>query len=856
MTPSVAQTIFLPIKGMHCASCVARVEKTLTSVPGVLSASVNLATEQATLRLRNGSLPMTQLLEAVSQAGLEVPTETLRVPIRGMHCASCVKRVEDALRLPGVSCVAVNLATESATIQHIPNQIGLEDFRKAVAGIGFEIAVSEAQQGIEHRPSSPLDHSDELKKLWWRFVVSVAGSSFIMAATMPHHSPLLDLGPATNWVLLGVATPIYFWAGWVFHRGCLMSLRHRAADMNTLISIGTSAAYWYSLSVTLQENLGQVPSGLVNSMGGVRPTYFETTTMIIALILLGRLLEAKAKARASGALRKLMQLQAQTAHVLRGGTEEDLPCEQVRVGDRIVVRPGERIPVDGLILRGASTVDESMLTGEPMPVDKAPGDPVVGATINQRGALTFEATKVGRDTVLAQILHMVQQAQGSKAPVQRLADVIAGVFVPIVIGIALVTFVAWRVSGQPEMALENFIAVLIIACPCSLGLATPTAIMVGTGKGAELGILIKGGEVLERAHQLTTIVLDKTGTLTEGKPVVTEVVTADGNRVTAFPAASGSGSLHGSTELSTTADEGASPHALPSPVAALLYFAGSAESRSEHPIAHAIVEAAASANNKLTEPDQFEALPGFGIKASVDSRRVLVGKARLMTEEGVDLSGLGPTAAALVEQGKTIVLVAVDGQLCGLLAIADRIKSSARAAVDEFHRMNLDVIMLTGDQQKAASVVADALNIDKVIAEVLPAQKAETLQSLQEKGAVVAMVGDGINDAPALAQADLGIALGSGTDMAMESSDITLIRDDLLGVATAIQLSRRTLQIIKQNLFWAFFYNVIGIPVAAGVFYPSVGMRLTPTFAAAAMAFSSVFVVSNSLRLRQYYVIH
>ncbi|MBI3921080.1 MAG: copper-translocating P-type ATPase [Armatimonadetes bacterium] len=839
MTPSFAQTIFLPIKGMRCASCVARVEKTLTSVRGVLSASVNLATEQATITLCNGSLPMTQLLEAVSQAGFEVPTETLQVPIRGMHCASCVKRVEDALRLPGVSCVAVNLATESATIQHIPNQIGLEDFRKAVAGIGFEIPVSEAQQGAEQRPSSTLDHSDELKKLWWRFAVSAAGSSFIMAATMPHHSPFIDLGPATNWVLLGVATPIYFWAGWVFHRGCLMSLRHRAADMNTLISIGTSAAYWYSLSVTLQENLGQVPGGLVSSMGGVRPTYYETTTMIIALILLGRLLEAKAKARASGALRKLMQLQAQTAHVLREGTEEDLPCEQVRVGDRIVVRPGERIPVDGLVLRGASTVDESMLTGEPMPVDKAPGDPVVGATINQRGTLTFEATKVGRDTILAQILYMVQQAQGSKAPVQRLADVIASVFVPIVIGIALVTFVAWRVSGHPEMALENFIAVLIIACPCALGLATPTAIMVGTGKGAELGILIKGGEVLERAHQLTTIVLDKTGTLTEGKPVVTEAVAADENGVTAF-----------------AADVGASPQALPSPVSTLLHFAGSAESRSEHPIAHAIVEAAARANNKLTEPDQFEALPGFGIKASVDSRRVLVGKAQLMTEEGVDISVLGPTAAALAEQGKTIVLVAVDGHLHGLLAIADRIKSSARPAVDEFHRMNLDVIMLTGDQRKAASVVAEALNIDKVIAEVLPAQKAETLQSLQEKGAVVAMIGDGINDAPALAQADLGIALGSGTDLAMESSDITLIRDDLLGVATAIQLSRRTLQIIKQNLFWAFFYNVIGIPVAAGVFYPSLGMRLTPTFAAAAMAFSSVFVVSNSLRLRQYYVIH
>jgi Cu+-exporting ATPase len=628
---------------------------------------------------------------------------------------------------------------------------------------------------------------------------------------MPHLFPGVPSFFNNYFVLWILDTPVQFWIGWQFYQGAWGALRHGSANMNTLIAVGTSAAYLFSVAATLFPAFFRA--------GGIEPqVYFDTSAMIIVLILFGRWLEARAKGRASEAIRKLAELQPKTARVIREGKELDLPIKEVKIGDTVVVRPGEKIPVDGIITRGHSSVDESMVTGESMPVAKAAGDEVIGATLNKTGSFAFDATRVGKGTVLAQIIQMVRDAQGRKAHIQRLADVIAGYFVPVVIGIALLTFLIWMLFGpQPRLtfALLNFVAVMIIACPCALGLATPTAILVGTGKGAEKGILIKGGESLETAHKLDVIVFDKTGTLTQGQPVVTDVFTEDG----------------------ITRDE-------------LLRLAGSAEKASEHPLGEAIVRAAEEREIPLASSSHFQALEGQGVEAEVEGRGVLLGKARLMQDRGLDVASWQDREDRLADEGKTPIYAALGDRVLGLLAVSDALKQGSSQAIERLKAMGLEVVMLTGDNRKTAETIARQAGIQRVYPEVLPQDKVEVVRGLQAGGSRVAMVGDGINDAPALAQADVGIALGTGTDVAMEAADITLIKGDLEGVADAIQLSRRTIRTIKQNLFWAFFYNTAGIPIAAGILYPFFGILLSPIFAAVAMAFSSVSVVSNSLRLR------
>jgi len=614
-------------------------------------------------------------------------------------------------------------------------------------------------------------------------------------------------------VLFLLATPVHLWVGWQFHVGFWKALRHKTADMNTLVSVGTSAGYIYSVLVTFTPGLFAV-EGLE---AGV---YFETVALLHTLIILGRFLEARAKGRTSEAIKKLMGLQPKTARVIRGGKELDIPVEEVRVGDIVVVRPGEKIPVDGVVVEGASAVDESMLTGESLPVEKRSGSEVFGATINKTGTFRFEATKVGKETALAQIIKLVEAAQGSKPPIQKMADKIAGVFVPIVIVIALLSFAVWYTWGpQPAIifALSNFMAVLLIACPCAIGLAAPTAVMVGIGKGAENGILFRGAEALEFASKLTTIVLDKTGTLTKGEPSVTDVITANSY---------------------VQSD--------------LVRYAASAEKGSEHPLGEAIVKRASEEGLTLEAVENFEAIPGHGIEAEVAGKDLLLGNLKLMRDRGIALDGLQNEAERLADEGKTPMFVAMDGRVGGIIAVADTLKPESKEAVEALHRLRLEVAMITGDNKCTAKAIARQVGIDRVLAEVLPQDKAEEVKRLQAEGKVVAMVGDGINDAPALAQADVGIAIGTGTDVAMEASDITLISGDLRGIVTSIALSKRTMRTMKQNFFWAFIYNTVLIPVAAGILYPVAGILMSPILAGAAMAFSSVSVVSNSLRLRRF----
>jgi Cu+-exporting ATPase len=805
------------ITGMTCTTCAATIRKGLSQTPGVEQADVNFASEKASLEYDPTKVDLARIKNTVSQLGYGVATKKSIFPVSGMTCASCVARVEEALSsVPGVISVNVNLASEKATVEYLEGT-GLADMRRAVKDAGYELGPeAEALEDVATAVQR------EVRVLRNSFIVAVILATAIMA---------VGWGPSfvgKSYLLWALATPVQFWAGLRFYRGAWGALKHKTSDMNTLIAVGTSVAYFYSMTAVIFPGLF--------ATGVLEPhLYFDTSAMIITLILLGRFLEARARGQTSEALRKLIGMQPKTALVVREGEQREIPVEEVQVGDLILVRPGERVSVDGIVRQGYSSVDESMITGESIPVEKKVGDEVIGATINKTGSFQFEATKVGKDTTLAHIVRMVEQAQGSKAPIQRLADVVASYFVPAVIGIAIVTFVVWYLVGPAPaltFALLNFVAVLVIACPCALGLATPTAIIVGTGKGAEHGILIRNGEALERAHQINTVLLDKTGTLTRGGPVVTDVVAA--------------------------------PFSSPEEV---LRLAASAEHSSEHPLGEAVVKVALDKKLELSPSSDFSAMPGHGVSALVEGKNLFLGSLKFMEDRGFLLNGLYQKTTSLLEEGKTVMLLGWNRQVAGIIALADTLKPGAREAIQTLRKMGIEPAMLTGDNRRTAEAIAQEAGIDRVLAEVLPEHKAGEVKKLQEEGKVVAMVGDGINDAPALAQADIGIAIGTGTDVAVETGDITLISGDLTGVATAISLSKRTMRTIKQNLFWAFAYNTALIPVAAGVLYLAFGnigvppgLRfvlgeygfLNPILAAAAMAASSITVVSNSLRLRRF----
>lgn len=801
----------LPIMGMSCASCASRVAKSLQSVSGVSRADVNFANEKATVVYDPRIVDMNTLMQSVKDAGYDTGGADMRIGIRGMSCASCVNRVEKALRsVPGVLDATVNLGTEEAQIRYIPELIDFDRLRQAIRDVGYD-----AIQARDEMPADQekLDREKNLKKLRDKLLASAFFAVLILAGSFSEMFSFTDsITRSTLWMILFVLTlPIVFYSGAQFYVGAWKAFKHRAADMNTLIAIGTGAAFIYSSISTFFPALFPVE---------LRHVYFDTTAVIVTLILLGKLLEARAKGRTSEAIKKLMGLQPKTARVIRNGQEMDISIEEVLVDDEILVRPGEKIPVDGVVIQGSSTVDESMITGESIPVKKRSNDQVVGATINKTGSFRFKATKVGKDTVLAQIIKMVQQAQGSKAPIQRLADIIASIFVPIVIVIAILAFVIWFDFGpRPQLtyALITFITVLIIACPCALGLATPTSIMVGTGKGAENGILIKDGEALETAHKMDSIILDKTGTITEGQPKVTDIISVSG----------------------ISAEE-------------LLQLAASVERGSEHPLGASIVESAREKGLTLEEATAFTAIPGHGVQAEINNKRILLGNEKLMHDRRVALNGIERDGSGFAQQGKTPVYIAINEKIAGIIAVADPIKEDSAAAISQLKKMALEVVMITGDNRHTAEAIAKQVGVDRVLAEVLPEEKVLQVSKLQQEGKIVGMVGDGINDAPALAQADVGIAIGTGTDIAMEASDITLIRGRLTSVATAIQLSKATMRNIKQNLFGSFIYNTLGIPIAAGILYPFLGVLLSPIIASAAMAMSSVTVLSNALRLRRF----
>jgi Cu+-exporting ATPase len=809
----------LHVTGMTCTTCARTIGKGLRETHGVKRADVNFASEQVFVDYDPGKVDLAKIKATIQQLGYGVATKKSIFPVSGMTCASCVARVDSALSaVPGVVSVSVNLASEKATVEYTED-MRVADLQKAARDAGYELG-PEAETLEDVTTASQR----ELRAVRDRFIFAIVlGLSIMILGFIP----VVMTQPYMPYLLWVLATPVQFWAGWRFYRGAWGALKHKTTDMNTLIAVGTSAAYFYSVVAVL------FPS-LFTSAGLVPHLYFDTSALIIALILLGRYLETRARGQTSEAIKRLIGLNPKTAVVIRDGEEKEISVEEVQVGDIIVVRPGERIPVDGTVRQGYSSVDESMITGESIPVDKKVGDEVIGATINKTGSFQFEATRVGKDTTLARIIRLVDEAQGSKAPIQRLADVISSYFVPAVIGIALVTFVIWYFAGpQPALtlALLNFVAVLIIACPCALGLATPTAIMVGTGKGAENGILFRSGESLERVHQINTVLLDKTGTLTRGEPAVTDVVAA----------------------ASFSEEE-------------VLRLAASAERVSEHPLGEAIVKAASERKLKTSAVSDFTALPGLGVEASVARKKLLLGNLKLMKERDISMDGLGKKADKLFGAGKTVMFLALNSKAVGLIALADTLKPNAREAVQAMQQMGIETVMITGDNRRTAEAIAREAGIERVLAEVLPEHKAEEVKKLQGDR-VVAMVGDGINDAPALAQADVGIAIGTGTDVAVETGDVTLMRGDLTGIVTAISLSKRTMGIIRQNLFWAFAYNVALIPVAAGILYlvfshtgVPVGLRfifgdygfLNPIMAAAAMAASSITVVSNSLRLRRF----
>jgi P-type Cu+ transporter len=753
--------------------------------------------------------------------------ENATLKLRGMSCASCGNNIEEAIRsVPGVDACSVNFGAEQVTVTYDPGKTDVAAIQEAVDAAGYSAQPMQddvlAPEDDTERRERQAENRKLTRKVWFSGIVGAVLVIGSLPAMTGLPIPFIPMWLHNPWLQLILTTPVLVWAGSEFFVNAWKALKRHTATMDTLVAIGTGTAYLYSLFPTF------FPQWFINQ--GLNPdVYFEAATVIIALILLGGLLQNRAKGRTSEAIRKLMGLQARTARVIRQGQEVDVPIAEVMLGDVILVRPGEKIPVDGEIIDGSSTIDEAMVTGESVPVKKHPGDEVIGATINKTGSFKFRATRVGKDTFLAQIVKLVQQAQGSKAPIQRLADQVTGWFVPAVMAIAILTFILWyNIMGNVTMALITTVGVLIIACPCALGLATPTSIMVGTGKGAENGILIKGAESLELAHKIQTIVLDKTGTITQGKPTVTDFVTVNGTA--------------NQNELN------------------LLRLAASVERNSEHPLAEAVVQYAQTQGVDLTDAQEFEAIAGSGVQGYVsvrgaspkENRLVQIGTHRWMNELGIDTSHLQQHWDKLEYLGKTVIWLAVDGKVEGIMGIADAVKPSSVNAIRALQKMGLEVVMLTGDNQRTANVIAREVGIERVFAEVRPDQKAATVEKIQAEGKVVAMVGDGINDAPALAQADVGMAIGTGTDVAIAASDITLISGDLQGIVTAIQLSRATIRNIKQNLFFAFIYNVAGIPIAAGILYPIFGWLLSPIIAGAAMAFSSVSVVTNALRLRNF----
>ncbi|QSX08084.1 copper-translocating P-type ATPase [Alkalibacter rhizosphaerae] len=811
----------LSLTGMTCAACAQRIEKALSKAEGVEQASVNFASEKLSVTFDEKTIDLSAIQHIIENAGYGVVQEqtsrNVTIPIEGMTCAACSSRIEKMLnKTPGVIKASVNLASEKASVEYDPGEIKLSGIKDVIVKLGYKPLDVEKTTVDEDK----LRKERDIRIMKIKFIISavfavpllyIAMGPMIPFVTLPLpafiHPDINPLRFAITQILLTI--PIVA-AGYRFYVVGFRSLWQRSPNMDSLIAIGTTSAIGYSLYSTFRIAQGD--------MHAIHGLYFETAGVIIALIMLGKTLETISKGKTSDAIKKLMGLAPKTAVILHKGEETEVPIDEVEMGDIVIVKPGGKIPVDGMVVDGFTAIDESMLTGESIPIEKKAGDKVYAASINKNGSIRFKATKVGGDTALAQIIKLVEDAQGSKAPIAQMADIVSGYFVPIVVGIAILAFVGWTLAGETlAFALTKFISVLVIACPCALGLATPTAIMVGTGKGAEYGILIKGGEALETTHKVTTIVFDKTGTITEGKPEVTDLLPAndmDGNR--------------------------------------LLQIAASAETASEHPLGEAIVAKAKEEDLKLLTTTSFDAIPGHGLKVQMEEMEVYIGNRKLMVDQTIDLSSMEKESDRLAEEGKTPMYVAVDGKLAGIIAVADVVKESSARAIKKLHDMGVEVAMITGDNQKTAMAIARQVGIDRVLAEVLPQDKSNEVKKLQEEGKVVAMVGDGINDAPALVQADVGIAIGSGTDVAMESADIVLMKSDLMDVPTAIKLSKSTIRNIKQNLFWAFGYNTAGIPLAAGIFYIFGGPLLNPMFAAAAMSLSSISVVTNALRLKRF----
>ena len=806
------QKIIIPISGMTCANCAMNIERSIRKLPGITEAAVNFASEQATVSFYSEKSDLGNILGNIRKAGFTPASVRTEFPVTGMTCANCAMNIERTLakKVPGVVTASVNFATERVTAEYLPSVTSPDEMAAAIKKAGFEAILPDETN--ESEDTEQTARSAEIKDQTRKFIVGAVFASILFSLSMSRDFGITgDWSHAAwvNWLFLFLATPVQFYTGWDYYVGAWRNIRNGTANMDVLVALGSSVAYFYSFLLLLIPLLGD-------------HVYFETAAVIITLIKLGKMLEARTKGRTGAAIRKLMDLNPKTAVIIKDGNEKEIPLSQVLAGDTLLVRPGQSIPADGIVLEGKSAVDESMLSGEPIPVDKGPEDTVIGGTINQEGMLRFEATRVGKETALAQIIRLVQEAQGSKAPVQALADRVAAVFVPAVIGIALMTFALWWIiGGEFVPAMIRLVAVLVIACPCALGLATPTAIMAGTGKGAEKGILFKNSQALETAAHLEVIVLDKTGTITQGKPAVTDLVLTD----------------------SFFKDE-----------EELLKFAASAEKGSEHPLGKAIVREAGKRGMELWEPDEFKASGGLGVQAMVNGREFFVGKPGWFEQMGLSSETIKDPLSTLQEQGKTVMVVVSGKTPAGLIAVADTVKPESEEAIDRLHKQNLRVVMLTGDNIQTARAIASEVHIDDIFAEVRPDEKSSKIRELQKQGKKTGMVGDGINDAPALAQADVGMAIGTGTDVAIETADVILSGGSLMGITRAISLSRSTMKTIRQNLFWAFFYNIVLIPVAAGALHPFEFMpdflrQLHPMLAALAMSMSSITVVSNSLRL-------